>query len=201
MGSGGLKKPCIRWGADTPCEGAILRGEGMPDDTLPWALQKRLNRSICRLDCGLGWLKEPRMRWGPDPPCEWTIFWGKNMPGHARRHSAANCANRLRDRDAVWVVDSGRPKEALCYMGVHTGATWRIWLNSPFRPGRMKRRQCGLMSNDFDHLFCNLISIVILSCSIIIVTSYHKFHYTVHTLPHAYNINFLFYVHLFCIRM
>jgi len=40
------------------CEEAIL-GErtcpGMPDDTLTWAVQKWLNRSRCRLGCGLGW--------------------------------------------------------------------------------------------------------------------------------------------------
>jgi len=30
---------------------------GMPDDTLPWAVQKWLNRLICRLGCGLGWAK------------------------------------------------------------------------------------------------------------------------------------------------
>ena len=27
----------------------------MPNDTLPWGVQKRLNRSICCLGCGLGW--------------------------------------------------------------------------------------------------------------------------------------------------
>jgi len=29
--------------------------QGMPNDTLPWAVQKWLNRSICSLGCGLGW--------------------------------------------------------------------------------------------------------------------------------------------------
>jgi len=40
-----------------PREGAIL-GKGSPilkySHFLPWAVQKRLNRSICRLGCGLG---------------------------------------------------------------------------------------------------------------------------------------------------
>ena len=42
-----------------PCEGAIIRERtcpGMPNDILPWAFQKWLNRSICRLGCGLGWV-------------------------------------------------------------------------------------------------------------------------------------------------
>ena len=28
--TGGSKEPCFRWGPDTPCEGAILRGKGGP---------------------------------------------------------------------------------------------------------------------------------------------------------------------------
>jgi len=34
------------------------------------AVQKPLNRSRCRLGCGLG---VPCIRWGPDFPCEWAI--------------------------------------------------------------------------------------------------------------------------------
>jgi len=43
-----------------------------------------------------------------------------------------SCAlqNRWTDRDAVWYVDSGGPKEA-CIRWVHIGATWRIRLNRP----------------------------------------------------------------------
>ena len=55
-----LVGPCIRWGPDPPCKGAII-GErtcpGMPDDILPWAVHKWLNWSICHLGCGLGWAK------------------------------------------------------------------------------------------------------------------------------------------------
>ena len=43
--SSGPKEPCIRWGPDSPWEGAILRGRARPDDTLTWAVQKRVNRS------------------------------------------------------------------------------------------------------------------------------------------------------------
>jgi len=55
---GGLKEPRImRWGPDSPCEEAML-GEGHAlacQTTLQWAVQKWLNRSICRLGCGFGW--------------------------------------------------------------------------------------------------------------------------------------------------
>jgi len=46
-------------------EGAIL-GIGAPiakyRDFLPWAVQKRLNWSICRLGCGLGWAEEVQVQ-------------------------------------------------------------------------------------------------------------------------------------------
>jgi len=58
-------------------------------------------------------------------PCQGAIFRGKNMPGHARRHCSQLCKNGSTDRDAVWVVDSGRSKEA-CIRSVHL------------------RRRCGL---------------------------------------------------------
>jgi len=52
MGSDGPRE------SRSPWEGAIL-GKGAPIvkymDFLPWAEEKRLNRSICRLGCGLGW--------------------------------------------------------------------------------------------------------------------------------------------------
>jgi len=50
-----------------PWEGAILRGKGRPivkyRDTLRSPMRKRLNRSRCRLDCGLEWA-QGRVRWG-----------------------------------------------------------------------------------------------------------------------------------------
>jgi len=56
--SGGSKEPCIRWGPNHTWEGAILRGKGWPivkyKDALLCAVQKRLNRSTCRLGYGLG---------------------------------------------------------------------------------------------------------------------------------------------------
>jgi len=57
-------------------------------------------------------------------PSKGAIFRGKVMPGH--------------DRDAVWVVDSGGPKEA-CVTWVHIGATWRTRLNRPCSAAVQKR--------------------------------------------------------------
>jgi len=50
-GLGRVQRTCISWGADP--EGVILR-EKRDRDSLLWAVQKRLNRSRCRLGCGLG---------------------------------------------------------------------------------------------------------------------------------------------------
>jgi len=40
---------------DQPCKGAIFRGKDMPDDLLPWAVQRQLNWWRCCLGCGLWW--------------------------------------------------------------------------------------------------------------------------------------------------
>jgi len=44
-----------------------------------WALRKRLNRSRCRLGCGLGSTGPLIRRWSW-PPCEWVILRGKGRP-------------------------------------------------------------------------------------------------------------------------
>ena len=66
--SGGSKEPCIRWGSRSPHAKGQLLGEmtcpGMPDNILPWAVQKWLNRSKCRLACGLGCPQEACIRSG-----------------------------------------------------------------------------------------------------------------------------------------
>ena len=71
-------------GVQIPVEKGQFSGEGLPivkyyRDCLPFAVQKRLNRSIemsfgmlIRVD-----LKEPRIRWGSDPH-------GKGMPRYVR---------------------------------------------------------------------------------------------------------------------
>jgi len=76
MDSGWPKEACIRWGPEPPCEGAIIRGKVMPGHawrTVPWVVQKWLNRSICHLGCGLGWAES----YSPDganvPSCANTI--------------------------------------------------------------------------------------------------------------------------------
>ena len=40
------------------------------------------------------------------------------------------CKNGLTNRDAVWIVDLGGPKEA-CITWVYTGTNWQIALNRP----------------------------------------------------------------------
>jgi len=53
----GPRKHVLDWAQITQAKGQLL-GErtcpGMLDDTLPWAVQKWPNQSICRLSCGLG---------------------------------------------------------------------------------------------------------------------------------------------------
>jgi len=58
MDPGGPKEPCIRWVSRSSHEKAQFLGKGHVracPTTLPWAVQKWLNWSRCRLGCGLGW--------------------------------------------------------------------------------------------------------------------------------------------------
>jgi len=61
VGSDGPKKSCVGWGSRSPDGKGQFWGKGAPivkyQDFLPWcwAVRKRLNRSICCLDCGLRW--------------------------------------------------------------------------------------------------------------------------------------------------
>jgi len=61
-GAGGPKEPCIRWGSRSPdANGQFWGGKGRPivkyRDTLRSSVPKCLNRSRCRLGCGLGWVQ------------------------------------------------------------------------------------------------------------------------------------------------
>jgi len=66
---------------DPPWAGAILREKERPivkyRDIIRSSVQKRLNRSICCLGCGLGWAQEIMcyMEWGSDLH-EKGQFWG-----------------------------------------------------------------------------------------------------------------------------
>jgi len=55
--SGGPREPCIRWGSRYIERGNFVgkKRHCKYGDFLSWAVQERLNRLICRLDCGLGW--------------------------------------------------------------------------------------------------------------------------------------------------
>jgi len=76
-------------GPDTPSEGAILaerRAHSNYRVFLPWAVQERLNRSICHLDCGLGWAEGSRSS---------VIFTRWRQCAHMGRHIGATWWTRL----------------------------------------------------------------------------------------------------------
>jgi len=102
-------------------------------DTLRSSVQKRLNRSRCRLGYGLGWAQgsmyyiEPR----------------KDTTGHDRQHSAASCAKTAEPIDltfGLW-TPVGRRKHKfnricqvapMCPYGrAHYRNIWQIRLNRP----------------------------------------------------------------------
>ena len=75
--SDGHKEACIRWGSRSHVKDNF-EGEGRPVakywDYLPWAVQKRLSRSRCRLGYGLRWVQESTIRWGVIIQQRWTAL-------------------------------------------------------------------------------------------------------------------------------
>jgi len=68
----GIGNHVLHGGPDAPWEGTILMVKGRPivkyRDTLRSSVQQRLNRSRCRLGCGLGAPKESSVRWESRSP-------------------------------------------------------------------------------------------------------------------------------------
>jgi len=72
----------VRWGPYPHGNGLFLgrRAHCKYRDVLPWAVQERMNRSICRLDCGLGWA---------EGSTGWIVFARWRQCTHIRRHIGA----------------------------------------------------------------------------------------------------------------
>jgi len=111
------------------------------NDTLRWAVQKRLNQSRYPLRE----LKEACVTWGyttcslvNTSEYDWTV------------HVWWPCKNDWTSQDALWDVDSGGPKEPCIRWGAH----WRHLVNSTeYHWTVLVCRQCGFLSNYFEHLF------------------------------------------------
>jgi len=50
-------------------------------------------------------------------PCQGIMFRGKAVPVHVRRHYGELCKDGWTDRDAVWAVDSGGPRNHVLDVG------------------------------------------------------------------------------------
>jgi len=111
-------------------------------DTLWLSIQKRLKWSRCHLRWELRWAQGTMyiLHGGPDPHGKGQ-FWGEEKRivsiGTFCREP---CKNGWSCQFAIWIVDSGRPKEAqfakwrqCAHMGRHIDATWRIRLSRLWR--------------------------------------------------------------------
>jgi len=139
-------------------------------------------RSLCHTSepCKNGWTdrdtvwvedsgghREPCIRWGPGTPIGRGIF--GNL-GARRAHCTckyrdfllwAVCKIGRTDWFAVWIVDSGGPKEAQVQSYSPGGANVPTWEGTLAPPGGYDwtvrlRQQCGLMSNYFDHFLYSI---------------------------------------------
>jgi len=150
MGSDGPRVSCVRWGSRSPHVKGRFWGIGVPlvkyRDFLPWAVQKRQNRLICHLGCGLHWAEA----------CTRSVIFAKWRQS-APRHSSMSCAKMAQPIDlpfGLWtgtgwgstslIVFASRCQYAL--MGGHIAASWRIRLN------HLSASPMCLMPNYFQHL-------------------------------------------------
>jgi len=104
-----------------------------------WYLQKRLNRSRCRLAWGFVLTKEPSIRWGSRSPMRRGNLKGESgLLQSIATFCCELCKNGWTDRDAVWDLDSGGPKEACnrwgCTLAPPGEYQWTVHM----------RRRCGL---------------------------------------------------------
>jgi len=156
---------------DPPWEGAILRGKGHPivkyRITLRSSMQKWLNRSRCRLGLRLGYSAGnhilDRSPDRPTPP-EGAIFGERRVHCKYRGFLPWAVQYGWTDRFAVWIVDSGGPKEAQVQSYSPGGASVPTWEGTLAPPGEYDwtvclRRRCGLMSNYFDHKLVIIIAV------------------------------------------
>jgi len=114
-------------------------GKGMPNvkysDCLPWTVRKWPSQSRFHLGYELGRTQGSTLYdGGPDPHAKGQIL-GKWL---AQACPVTLCRelfkNGWTDSGAIWVVESGGPKEA-CVTWDHIDATWRIRLNRPCAGG------------------------------------------------------------------
>jgi len=93
-GLGWAKESCVRWQSRSPTGMDNFYGNERPivkcSDALPWAVQKRLNWSRCRLGCGLLWAQETMYRLGVQIiPYERAILAGNSIPFWGKWHARA----------------------------------------------------------------------------------------------------------------
>jgi len=124
-------------------------------DTPRSSVQRRLNRSRCRLGYGLVWA-ESRMCYmgGPDPPCEGAILVDRGAHCNVYALSAVSCAKtterihlpyRLLVEGCTSSIVFARWRQCALNEG-HVAVTCRITLNHP------STATMRLMSNCFDQL-------------------------------------------------
>ena len=111
-GSGGPRNHALDGVPDPHWKGQFWEEKRRPvvkyRDTLRWAVQKRLNRSRCRLGCGLGLAQGIVLDGGPDPYGNGQFWGGKRRPVVKYRDTPRFSAqkNGWTDPDAIWVMGS-----------------------------------------------------------------------------------------------
>jgi len=100
---------------------------------------------------------EPCIRWGSRSPWEGAIFWGKGRP-IVKYSDTLITGFVLTIATRQLVMDGGWEVAVVGQQNTDIADTLQLRLAPPGEcdwNARVQRR-CGLMSNSFDHLFCNV---------------------------------------------
>jgi len=133
-------------GVQIPHEKGQFWGKGSPivkyRDFLPWAVQKLLNRSICRLGCALGWAEGSTnstvfARWRQCAQFQSYSPGGANVPDNSLPWAVQkrlnwwichlDCGLGSAEGSTSSII-FGRWRQC-AHMGGHSGTTWQIRLN------------------------------------------------------------------------
>ena len=117
-----------------------------------WAVQKRLNRSTCRLRADLRGPKKPRIRWGSRSPNRKGQFWVLSSALESIGCLSCNICSKKNNK----ILNNGMTAGLLQPTAVLSTDRCHI----AFLPVKNPPLRCGILSKFFDHLLFLLLRVV-----------------------------------------
>jgi len=138
-------------------KGQFWAGKGRPiakyRGILRSSVQKRLNRSKCRLGYGIGWAKEACIRWARSPMQRGNYYW----KGHTRTCPTTLCHELCKNSWGLWI-----------WVGRRKHKVKRVWQVAPMCPN--ERAHCSHLTNTIEPPVCGGDAAL---CQITLTTCYY----------------------------